>query len=95
MKITSGQRSTGVIHNKSNTSALPARNATNPGTDRVELSGSKEEITKLTTMMQQIPDNSIEKIPQISQQIDDGTYHAESRDVAEKILDRWKDFAGQ
>jgi anti-sigma28 factor (negative regulator of flagellin synthesis) len=94
MKITSGQRSTGVIHNKSNTSALPARNATNLDTDRVELSGGKEEIKKLTTMMQQIPDNSINKIPQISQQLDAGIYHAEARDVAEKILDRWKDFTG-
>lgn len=91
MKITSDQRSSGVIHSKSNTSAHSARKATNLGPDRVELSGGKEEINKLTMMMQHIPDNSIEKIPQLRQQIDDGSYHAEAR----KILDRWRDYNGQ
>lgn len=95
MKITSSQLSTGVIPSKSGISANLTRKTTNPGSDRVELSGGKVEINKLTTMMQQIQDNSIEKVPQLRQQISDGTYHAEARDVAKKILDRWKDFNGQ
>ena len=92
MKITSGQRSTGTIPTKSSTSTNLARKTTNLGPDRVELSGGKDEIKKLAAMMQQIPDNSIEKIPQLRQQLDNGTYHAEARDVAVKILDHWKGF---
>ena len=95
MKIIGDQRLTGVVRNTSRTSSSPARKVSNQGTDRVNLSDSKEEIGKLKTMMQQIPDNSIEKLPHIRQLIDNSTYHAEARDVAEKILDHWKVFNGR
>lgn len=95
MKISRGHRSSGLVQGKSGASAQAARKASTSRSDRVELSGSSEEIGGLTAMMSQIPDYSIEKIPQISQQLDAGIYHVEASDVAEKILDRWKDFSVQ
>ena len=95
MKITSGQRIAGVVQGKSGSSAHPAGKTVSQSADRVAISGGNEEIGKLSAMMQQIPDDAIQKVPQLRATIGDGTYHAESRDVAEKVLDRWHDFAIQ
>jgi flagellar biosynthesis anti-sigma factor FlgM len=95
MKISNSSQMTGVVRNKSGASANPAAKATTQGTDRVALSGGADEVNTLNTMMQQIPDATVGKIPELRQLIGDGTYHAPSRDVAEKMLDRWKDFTTQ
>ena len=92
MKINNTQRLPGVITTSSNSVTDTARKADSRRTDRVEISGSKDEISKLKTLISQVPDPSIEKIPQIRQQLDKGIYHVEARLVAEKMLDRWKDF---
>ena len=86
---------TGMVQSKSGGSTHPAGKAVPRGTDRVALSGGNEEISRLSAMMQQIPDTSTEMVPQLKQLIGDGVYHAASRDVAEKMLDRWQDFAVQ
>ena len=94
MKINSTQRLPGVINPTASTVAGSTRKADSRGTDRVEISGRNDEISTLKTMISQVPDPSLEKIPQIKQQLDNGTYHVEARVVAEKMLDRWKDFTG-
>ena len=95
MKITSAQRFPGVITTTNSGTAVGTPRKTNAtGSDRVEISSSNQEINKFKTMLQQVSDSSIEKIPQIKQQLDGGTYHVEARVVAEKMLDRWKDFTG-
>ncbi len=86
---------TGVVQGKSGSSPQSTGKAAGQSADRVALSGGNEEIGKLSAMMQQIPDNSVRKVPHLRETISDGTYHAESRDVAEKVLDRWHDFAVQ
>jgi flagellar biosynthesis anti-sigma factor FlgM len=95
MKISNDQRMTGVVKGKSGAVAQPAGKAVSQSPDRVALSGGNEEIGRLSALMQQIPDNSTQMVPQLKQLIGDGTYHAESRDVAERMLDRWQDFAAQ
>lgn len=95
MKISNGQRMPGVVPGKSGSSPHTAGKTVGQSSDRVALSGSNEEIGRLSAMMQQIPDKSIEKVPQLTQLVGDGAYHAQSRDVAEKMLDRWKDFTVQ
>lgn len=95
MKINRDQRLTGVTRNKSGITSKTARKAINQGTDQVELSRTKDEVSKLKTIMQQIPDIGTEKIPQLRQQIDDGTYHVDAKDVAEKMLNHWNDFNGR
>jgi flagellar biosynthesis anti-sigma factor FlgM len=92
MKITSTQRLPEVITTLNGTATGSAKKATPRVSDRVELTGSNQEINKLKTILQQVPDPSIAKIPQIKQQLDDSTYHVEAKAVAEKMLDRWKDF---
>ena len=95
MKITGAQRFPGGITTTNGGTAAGTTRKTNAtGSDRVEISRNNQEINKLKTMLQQVSDPSIEKIPQIKQQLDGGTYHVEARVVAEKMLDRWKDFAG-
>ena len=94
MNINSPQRLPEVITTLNGTATGSVRKATPRVSDRVELTGSNLEISKLKTILQQIPDPSIAKTPQIKQQLDDGTYHVEAKAVAEKILNRWKDFAG-
>jgi flagellar biosynthesis anti-sigma factor FlgM len=95
MKITSAQgfpRVTTITNG--GTAAGSARKTNATGADRVEMSSSNQEINKFKTMLQQVSDTSIEKIPQIKQQLNGGTYHVEAREVAEKMLNRWKDFTG-
>ncbi len=83
---------TGVIQGKSSATATPAGKVASQRPDQVALSGGNEEIGRLNVMMQHIPDNSSEKIPVLKQLINEGAYQPEARDVAEKMLDRWKDF---
>ena len=69
--------------------------AVSQGSDRVELSRHKEKVEKLKTMMQMMPDSHNEKVSQIRQQIADGTYQVDAREVAGRMLDRWRDLHGK
>jgi len=97
MKIYSDQRLPAVILNNNNGSSPSSTKKTggNQRSDRVDLSSNKGEVDKIKTMMSQVSDSSVDKIPKIRQQIDDGTYHVPAADVAVKMLDRWKDFTGR
>ncbi len=94
MKIYSDQRLATVILNNNNgvTPGTPKKTRAQGG-DRVDVSSSKGEVAKLKSMMPQGTDNNVDKIPQIKQMIDDGTYHVAAADVAVRMLDRWKDFS--
>ena len=94
MKIYSDQRLPSVILNTNNgvTPGTPKKTRSQGG-DRVDVSTSKGDVAKLKSMMSQGTDSSVDKIPQIKQMINDGTYHVAASDVAVKMLDRWRDFS--
>jgi negative regulator of flagellin synthesis FlgM len=80
---------------KGDASSDTVQGAVSQGSDRVELSRNKEKIEQLKTMMQQMPDSHNEKVAQIRQQIADGTYQVDAREVAGSMLNRWRELHGK
>ncbi len=54
--------------------------------DRIELSRTAKQIAGLADRARELPDVRNEKIAEIKQRLDDGTYRAAPRDVARAIL---------
>ncbi len=95
MKIKNDPRLPGVLRTKSGASSSSTSKSTSSASDRVNISRSRDDVGQIKSMLQQIPESgSSEKVPQIKQQIDDGSYHVESRVVAEKMLNYWSGFNG-
>ena len=55
-------------------------------TDRVELSGWKDEVAGLKERTESIPEVDEEKVARVKQALDSGTYTADSKKVARSIL---------
>jgi negative regulator of flagellin synthesis FlgM len=64
-------------------------------TDRVELSTNGTEIERLKKTMQVAPDFRSDKVAQLKEQIDAGTYHVEGKEVAAKMLQNWSELNGK
>lgn len=92
MKVQGSQRLPGAPLKNSGSPASSVSKTGAQGGDRVTLSGSKGEAAQIKAQLALVPDAGVEKIPAIRQQISDGTYHVEARDVAASMLDRWKEF---
>jgi len=58
--------------------------------DRVELSTRKGEIEKLDKAVNALPDVRSERVAALKQQIADGSYKVDSKDVAAKMLQSWQ-----
>ena len=63
--------------------------------DRVELSTNGTEIERLKKSMQVAPDFRSDKVAQLKEQIDAGTYHVDGKAVAEKMLKSWSELRGR
>ena len=92
MKINSAGRLGGVVPNKSGTASSAAKTVSSSGKDRVDISGRSGEVSMLKGLVAQDAAGGVDKVPQLRQLIDSGTYHVEAKDVALKMLDHWKDF---
>jgi negative regulator of flagellin synthesis FlgM len=55
-------------------------------TDKVELSGWKDEVARLKAKAREIPVVDEDKVARVKQAIDSGTYDVNSRQVARSIL---------
>ena len=70
----------------STTGAEPTAQGTSLTTDRVELSGWKDEVAGLKERTESIPEVDEDKVARVKQALDSGTYTADSKKVARSIL---------
>ena len=54
--------------------------------DKISLSGMAQEINELKKIIHNLPDIRTDKVEQLKQAIDTGSYHIDSYKVAEKML---------
>ncbi|MFZ5760728.1 MAG: flagellar biosynthesis anti-sigma factor FlgM [Thermodesulfobacteriota bacterium] len=63
-----------------------AKNAAAPA-DRVELSSGSRDVQKMKEILEQTPAMRMEMIEALKQQINEGTYRVDARDIADRMLD--------
>ncbi|MFZ5765862.1 MAG: flagellar biosynthesis anti-sigma factor FlgM [Thermodesulfobacteriota bacterium] len=62
-----------------------ATNAAAPA-DRVELSSGSRDVQKMKEILEQTPAMRMEMIETLKQQINEGTYRVDARDIADRML---------
>ncbi|MFH1215937.1 MAG: flagellar biosynthesis anti-sigma factor FlgM [Pseudomonadota bacterium] len=55
--------------------------------DKVELSNSSRDVQKMREILGQTPAMRMEMIEALKKQINEGTYHVDARDIADRMLD--------
>lgn len=65
---------------------------TRRGTDRVELSSTGSEIERLKKTMEVAPDFRSDRVAKLKEEIANGSYRADSKAVAEKMLQSWREL---
>ena len=80
---------------KNESAAVVSDKGIRRGTDRVELSTNGKEIERLKKTMQVAPDFRSDRVAQLKEQIDAGTYHVDGKDVAAKMLQSWSELRGK
>ena len=70
----------------STTGAEPTAQGTSATTDRVELSGWKDEVAGLKERTESIPEVDEDKVARVKQAIDSGTYPVDGKKVARSML---------
>jgi len=76
-------------YNKANKSQLSKEAKRSMGKDEVKISDQALELQKLESDTEVTPARK-EKIKELKQQIEQGTYHVPSEKIAEKFLSFWK-----
>ena len=64
-------------------------NAAGEASDRVELSKGYQEIDKIKKVVMEMADVRTERVDQIRNMIQNGTYQVDPKQIAGKILDEW------
>jgi negative regulator of flagellin synthesis FlgM len=75
--------------NPSDPSQAPAEakdRSSSPSQDKVEFSAQSREMQKVYDTLQTIPEVRTEKIAALKKSIEDGTYHVDNEDLAEKMI---------
>jgi negative regulator of flagellin synthesis FlgM len=81
-----------VEKNETAGAAVAGEKWTRRGTDRVELSTTGSEIERLKKTMEVAPDFRSDRVAKLKEQIGNGSYRADSKAVAEKMLQSWREL---
>jgi len=65
----------------------PARSAQTEQTDSVEISERARELARAQRAVEAAPDMRADKVAELKQQIEDGTYNVPAEALADKLLD--------
>lgn len=74
------------IRDKNHTKAKDLSQPESGLTDRVELSPEARKLQKIIEIVKETPDIREEKIRELKQAIESGTYQADSKEIAEKMI---------
>jgi negative regulator of flagellin synthesis FlgM len=85
-RIAQPTQNTSKPANVESTDNTTAAKNTNP-TDRVDISSRSKEISDIMSAINQLPDVRTDKVQQVQQSVEAGTYSIDSRKVADKILE--------
>jgi negative regulator of flagellin synthesis FlgM len=80
---------------KNETAVVAGEKGINSGADRVELSTNGTKIERLKKTMQVAPDFRSDRVAQLKEQIDSGTYKVDGKVVAAKMLQSWSELRGK
>lgn len=58
-----------------------------PAEDSIDISAGSREVGQLKEVIAAMPDVRIEKIEDIRDQVEDGSYHVESEKIAKRVVD--------
>lgn len=86
--VDAGDIKRAVIDKTAKTGAIPGQQAPqkSPAADRVDISSRSREIAELMAKIEKIPDLREERIKEIREAIQAGSYEIDPRRIAEKIL---------
>ncbi len=59
-----------------------------PEATRVDISGAAQEVRRVTELIKQLPDVREDRVQALKAQIEAGTYHVSSEDIADLIIRR-------
>jgi len=80
---------------KTETAAVAGDKGIRRAGDRVELSRNGTEIERLKKTMQVAPEFRTDRVAQLKEQVDAGTYKVDGKAVAEKMLQNWSELHGK
>ncbi len=63
--------------------------STASASDTVDLSSSSRDVQKMKEILEQSPQTRTDLIKSLKAQIEAGTYHVDSRDIADKMMDEF------